>query len=91
MTCLFTVFGPRQHVFKNNDSKMTDLGQKGNNVFIVVLVFLTVFFSPIPVKIEYATLKLAFTIPAGAPITVANDAVEMLPVGADKTTNDLSK
>ena len=44
MTCLFTVFGPRQHVFKNNDSKMIDLGQKGNSVFIVVLVLLTVFF-----------------------------------------------
>ena len=45
MTYLFTVFAPRQHVFKNNDSKMIDLGQKGNNVFIVVLVYLTVFFS----------------------------------------------
>ena len=27
----------------------------------------------------------------GAPITVANDAIEMLPVVADKTINDLSK
>ena len=44
MTSLFTVFGPRQHELKNNDSKMIDLGQKGNNVFIVALVFLTVFF-----------------------------------------------
>ena len=35
--------------------------------------------------------KLALTIPTGAPITVANDAIEMLPVGANKTTNDLSK
>ena len=44
MTCLFTVFGPMKHVFKNNGSKMIDLGQKENNVFIVVLVFLIVFF-----------------------------------------------
>ena len=44
MTCLFTIFGPKQQVFKNNGSKMIDLGQKGNNVFIVVSVFLTVFF-----------------------------------------------
>ena len=42
MTRLFTVFGPRQNVFKN-DSKMIDLGQKGNYVFIIILVFLTVF------------------------------------------------
>ena len=27
----------------------------------------------------------------GAPITVANDAIEMLPVAIDKTINDLSK
>ena len=30
-------------------------------------------------------------IPAGAPITVANDTIEMLPVVTDKTINDLSK
>ena len=44
MTCLIDVFGPRQHVFKNNDFKMIDLGQEGNYVFIVVSVFLTVFY-----------------------------------------------
>ena len=44
MTCFFTAFRPRKHVFKNNDSKMTDLRQRGNNVFIVVLVFFTFFF-----------------------------------------------
>ena len=37
MTYFFTVFGPTQHVFKNNGSKMIDLGHR--NVFIVVLVF----------------------------------------------------
>ena len=44
IVCLFTVFGPRQHAFKNNDSKLIDLGQRGNNVFIVFLVFLIFFF-----------------------------------------------
>ena len=44
MTCFFTAFRPRKHVFKNNNSKMTDLQQRGNNVFIVVLVFFTFFF-----------------------------------------------
>ena len=34
----------------------------------------------IPVEIENARLKLALTILTGAPITVANDAIEMLPV-----------
>ena len=41
----------------------------------------------IPVQIENATLKLAFTIPTGAPITVANDAMETLPVIIDKMIN----
>ena len=45
----------------------------------------------IPVEIENARLKLALTIPTGAPITVANDAIETLPVVIDKTINDLSK
>ena len=38
----------------------------------------------IPVEIENAKLKLALTIPTGAPMTVANDAIEMLPVVTDK-------
>ena len=45
----------------------------------------------IPVNIENARLKLALAIPTGAPITVANDAIEMLPAITDKTINDLSK
>ena len=45
----------------------------------------------IPVEIKNTRLKLALTIPTGAPITVANDAIEMLPVVTDKTINDLSK
>ena len=45
----------------------------------------------IPVEIENARLKLALIIPTGAPITVANDAIEMLPVVIDKVINDWSK
>ena len=45
----------------------------------------------IPVEIENTRLKFALTIPTGAPITVANDAIETLPVVIDKTINDLSK
>ena len=35
--------------------------------------------------------KLALIIPTGAPITVANDAIDTLPVVTDKSINDLSK
>ena len=54
------------------------------------VLFLTAFFT-IAVKIENATLELALAIPTGAPITVANDAIEMLSLVIDKTINDLSK
>ena len=53
-------------------------------------LFLVVFnsFSTIPVKIENERLKPAHTIPTVAPITVPDDAIEMLPVVTDKTIND---
>ena len=54
------------------------------------LLFLTVSFT-IPVEIENARLKIALTISTGAPIIVANDAIEMLRVLVDKTINYLSK
>ena len=41
--------------------------------------------------IENVRPQLAPIIPAGAPIIVANDAIEMLPDNIDKTFNDLSK
>ena len=44
-----------------------------------------------PVDIENARLKLALAIPTGAPVTVENDAIEMLPLVTDKTIKDLSK
>ena len=37
-----------------------------------------------PVGIENARLKFALAIPTGAPVTVVNDAIEMLPLVADK-------
>ena len=51
------------------------------------MLFLIIFFT-IPVEIE--NVRLALTIPTGAPITVANDVIEMLPLVADKTIKDLS-
>ena len=37
------------------------------------------------------TIFLQFFFLTGAPITVGNDAIEILPLGADKTIKDLSK
>ena len=45
----------------------------------------------IPVKIKNARLKLVLTIPTGAPIIVAHNAMELLPVIINITINDLSK
>ena len=45
----------------------------------------------IPIKIDNARLKLSFLSPTDAPMTVANDAMEMFPVIIDKTINYLSK
>ena len=39
----------------------------------------------IPIVIENAKLKLALAIPTVAPIVVGNEAIEMLPLVADKT------
>ena len=56
-------------------------------LFLVVLKkFLTN-----PEVIENVRPQLAPIIPAGVPITAANDAIEMLPDNIDKTFNDLSK
>ena len=52
--------------------------------FFLFLVIFNSFFM-IPVKIKKARLKLALTIPTGVPVTVANDAIELLPVVTDKT------
>ena len=57
--------------------------------FLFLIVFKNVFTNPN--VIENVRPLLAPAIPADAPITVANDAVEMLPDNIDKTFNDLSK
>ena len=44
-----------------------------------------------PVDNENVRLRLAFTIPTRVPITVANYAIEILPLVADKTIKNLSK
>ena len=54
------------------------------------LVVSNSFFSQFLVEIQYARLKLALATPKSAPIIVANDAIEMLPVVTDKKINDLS-
>ena len=57
--------------------------------FLFRVVYNSIFM--IPVEIENARIKLALTIPTGALITVAKDAIEMLTVVTDKTINELSK
>ena len=59
-------------------------------LFFLFLVVFNSFFT-ISVEIKNARLKLVLAIPTGAQITVANDAIEMIPVVTDKTVNDLSK
>ena len=48
-------------------------------------------FSVSPVEIENAKLKLALAVPTGASLTVANYAIDMLPVVADQTIKELSQ
>ena len=59
-------------------------------LFFLFLVVFNSFFT-ISVEIKNAKLKLVLAIPTGAQMTVANDAIEMIPVVTDKTVNDLSK
>ena len=57
--------------------------------FLFLIVFKNFFRNPD--VIENVKLQLAPIIPAGAPIRVVNDAIEILPDNIDKTFNDLSK
>ena len=57
--------------------------------FLFLIVFKKLFTNPD--VIENVKPQLAPIIPAGAPITVANDAIEILLDNIDKTFNDLSK
>ena len=58
-------------------------------LFFLFLVFNNLFTNP--VVTENARLQLALIIPTGAPIMVADDAIEMLPVATDKKNYDFSK
>ena len=58
-------------------------------LFLILILFKNVFTNP--VVIENARLQLALIILTGAPVAVANDAVEMPPVATDKTINYFSK
>ena len=62
-----------------------------SNYFFFLFLVVFKFFFTISVEIENERLNLALAIPTGALITVANDAIEMLPVVTDKTINDISK
>ena len=59
-------------------------------LFLLFLVIFNNFFTSL-VDDENVRLKLVLAIPIGVPITVANDAIEMLPLVADKTIKDLPK
>ena len=56
---------------------------------LLFLVFNSFFTSP--ADNENVRLRLALSISTSIPITVANDAIEMIPLVADKTIKDLSK
>ena len=62
-------------------------------ILLCFFLFLVVFnnFVTSPVDNENARLRLALAITKGVPITVANDAIEMPPLAADKTIQSLSK
>ena len=58
--------------------------------FFLLRVFFNSFFYR-TADIENARVKFALAIRTGASITVANNAIEMLPLVADKTIKDLPK
>ena len=57
--------------------------------FLFLIVFKNFFTNPNVT--EKVKPQLASIIPAGAPISIANDATEILPDNIDETFNDLSK
>ena len=72
-------------------SMLFDLLLANITILLSFFLLLLVVFNSFPtilVKIDIERLKLALTIPTGVPITVANDATEMLPAAADKTINE---
>ena len=69
------------------------LGQHNNVIVCVFFLFIIVFknFFTNPDVIENVKPQLAPIIHAGAPITLANDAIEILPDNINNKFNDLSK
>ena len=61
------------------------------NLLLASITILLCFFFLFIDAIENVKPQLAPIIPAGTTITLANDAIEMLPDNIDKTFNDLSK
>ena len=59
-------------------------------LFFLFVVGFNNFFT-IPVVVKNEKLKLALAIPTVAPMTVANDAIDIPPILADRTIKDLSK
>ena len=64
---------------------------------IILLCFFFLFrvvfnsFFTIPVDNENVRIRLEIAIPAGVPITVANDVIEIEPLVVDKIIKDVSK
>ena len=58
-------------------------------MFLFLFLFISRNFFTSPVDNENARLRFALAIPIGVPITVTNDAIEMLPLVIDKTIKDL--
>ena len=52
---------------------------------IISLLCISFHFFASPVDNKNARLKLVLAIPTGAPITVSNDAIEMLPLVGDQS------
>ena len=59
--------------------------------FFLFFVVFNFFFFINSDDIEHIRPKIVPIIPAGAPITVSNDTIKMLPDNIDKTFNALSK
>ena len=57
----------------------------------MLFLYVSSLYSTSPADNENVRPRLAVAIPIGVPITVANNAIEMLPLVADKTIKDLPK
>ena len=74
-------------------SILSNLVLANNNFLGFFCIFRVIYnnFFTIPVEFKNARLTFTLGIPEGAPITAANDSIEMLPAVTDKTIRYLSK